>query len=116
MVVLWSINKYLPTRQTHQILVQCSHGGWNQEFKIDREHLVTNYLAGFEKAGGCCNKESKKLSEADLKVCRQTLYVDVKRTSDVSVNEPYIDKSFLKSQPAVKNQAGVYTCDPACKV
>ena len=77
---------------------------------------MTNYLAGFEKAGGCCNKESKKLSRADLKVCRFTQYLDVKRASDMSLTDPYIDKSYLKTQPAVQNKAGVYTCNPACKV
>ena len=97
-------------------LFQCSHGGLNQEFNLDREHLVTNYLAGFEKAGGCCNKESKKLSEADLKICRRTLFLDVTQASEVSVNEPYFDKNYLKTQPAVPNQADVHKCNPACKV
>merc|ERR1719183_2526105 len=100
LVVLGVFSLFVSVHAEIKAYKYCSHGGWNQEFNLDREHLVTNYLAGFQKAGGCCNKESKKLSEADLSLCRSSMYVDVKRASNVWIHEPNVDKSFLKTQPA----------------
>jgi len=85
-----------------------------QEMKLSRAQLVTNYIAGFRKGSGCCNKQANALGVNDREICLSLLSVDENIISKVSITDKFCPKDFIKAQPST-GEPGVYWCNANCK-